>query len=188
MADCSAVGTTVDRAARAVLGAGGAQGQAALSNLMGHAASSSLSANASMQQPRIAPTTLTVPSMNSVAAATAPPVAALHPMGPMAPGPMLHHPQQQTHHPGMMMHHQQQQHQQQMMHSMMMQQQQQQQQVMMNQQMGYMIAQQQQHQLQQQQQAQSAATKSSLLEQLQEPISLENWHDGLEQHLSLIHI
>jgi peroxin-5 len=184
MADCGAAGTTIDRAARAVLGSG--QGQEAAKHvgaLIGHASVATHSAI-----PLAAPEYLTMPSgitpmhndpqmvaaSNSMEVAwQASQVAAAHP----ANSQMMHHPPQQRIQPQQAMSHHYRQ--QQAIQNMMFRQQQQ---MMMQQQMQMMTAQQQQQK--QAPRKSVEANETSLKEEVNEHLmhdDFDKWHEGLEE-------
>jgi peroxin-5 len=191
MADCGASGTTLDRAARAVLG----PDQSASKHLgsLFHAGLAAQRPQTGM--PMSAPDHLLMPSVGPSMAKPAPMSAQTAvmqhpsmdaiwnaPQQPHAAGPMMmpHHAAMQQQHSqrhGM----QQQMFQQQQMH-MMMHQQQQQHQIMM-------MQQQQQQQAMQQAQHAALATKSAAARSVAENAqmqdnNLEDWHDGLEDHIA----
>jgi peroxin-5 len=215
MADCGAAGTTLDRAARAVLGPDQSASKH-LGNLF-HAGMATQGPQTGM--PMAAPDHLVMPNHNHnhtgprimannsapmMSAAQAQAASMHHPsMGaiwnapqqqqqqPHAAGPMMmsHHPamqqqQQQPHYMQQQMFQQQQQ-----QHQMMMMQQQQQQQQQQHQMM--MMQQQQQQQAMQQAEHAAMATKSAAAksvaekaQQHQQENNIENWHDGLEDHIA----
>ena len=191
MADCGASGTTLDRAARAVLGPDQSASKH-LGNLF-HAGLAAQGPQAGTLM--LAPDHLIMPNAGPGMAKSAPmgaqATAMQHPsmdaiwnapQQPHAAGPMM-----MPHHAAMQQQHsqrhamQQQMFQQQQMH-MMMQQQQQQHQIMM-------MQQQQQQQVMQQKQHAALATKSAAAKSVaeraqQQENNLENWHDGLEDHVA----
>jgi peroxin-5 len=197
MADCGAAGTTIDRAARAVLGSSN-QGQEAAKHVgalfghvtMGHQAAMPMSAPGHLTMPgRLQTPTATThyaapptssalarpPGPMDTAWNNAPPMGLQHSVQQPPPQMMMMHPPQQMMHPAMH-HHQQQQQQQQAMHAAMFHQQQQ----MMQHQMQVMAAQ--QHHQQQQQSLQTKPISKDTANQLNEHVhdDLEHWHDGLE--------
>lgn len=185
MADCSAAGTTIDRAARALLNSD--QGQHAakqVGNLFGHASM----ANPSVM-PLMSPDHLTIP--NTASHTTQPPQT-LFPGTGMAHSsavksmeiPMNH---QMAHHQPQMHQAMQQQAMQQQQHAMHYQIQQQQQFAMQA-----MFMQQQQQMMQQQMNMMSAAQSNSAREKVDKPAEaskaelkddFENWHEGLEEEI-----
>ena len=202
MADCSAAGTTIDRAARAVLSAGNASSTAAgkhMGSLLGHAAMfQSNSAAVAPAMPLTSPDRLILPGGETRLPQQPPPVQQApqlrqqqQPLVSVAappeqlPGFMQHHPGSQTNLQAMLFHHQQQQQmQQQQMHhqqqiQMQMQMQQQQQAISM------MMQQQQQQQLlqkqQQQQNLESKMSANTTDQQIENQNLQEDWHEGLEE-------
>jgi peroxin-5 len=183
MADCSAAGTTIDRATRAIFG--GSNQQKHVGALFGHAAM--VAGNQGVAaMPRSAPGHLTLPgpSMAQTSSAplenhptvTAPSPNAYSAQRMMQPVnnqfhsmPMMN-PQQHAMAQQQAMFHQQQQIMQQQMHFMAAQQQQQQQQ---------------QHVLQQQRQRMQPPISHQTATQLNDQIhdDLEHWHDGLEEEV-----
>jgi peroxin-5 len=191
MADCGASGTTLDRAARAVLGP-----DQSASKHLGNLFHASLAAQGPQTgMPMSAPDHLVMPhagqGMVKSAPISAQATAMQHPsmdaiwnapQQPHVAGPMI-----MPHHAAMQQQHsqrhtmQQQMFQQQHMH-MMMQQQQQQHQIMM-------MQQQQQQQAMQQAQHAALATKSAAAKLVagkarNQENNLESWHDGLEDHIA----
>lgn len=186
MADCGATGTTIDRAARAVLGSG--QGQEAAKHvgaLIGHA---SVAGPAAM--PVVAPDHLHMPSGGGAIHAAPPGVAA--PQGMTAQtnmeaawqasrnvnSQMMHRSSQQMMHPQHAMNHHY--HQQQAMQAMMFQQQQ----MMMQQQMQMVASQQQQQTPQKSAETIDTSIDAKTGENVNEQVAyddFENWHDGLEE-------
>jgi peroxin-5 len=177
MADCGAAGTTIDRAARAMLGSSN-QGQDAVKHVgalfghatMGHQAAMPMSAPGHLQLPGSSQGTVVNCPPQMDAAWNAPPQTFAGPMVSHHPQKLMHPPQQMMHHPPLMHHHHQQQHA--MFH---------QQQQIMQHQMQIMAAQQ-AHQ-------QSLKTKSmdTTAQELNEQVhdDLEHWHEGLEDEAGL---
>jgi len=178
MADCSAVGTTIDRAARTLLNSDqGKHAAKQVGNLLGHASMANPSA-----MPLVSPDHLTIPSTASHTTQTPPslfPGAGMaHPAAASSMEVPMNH---------QVVHHQPQMHQAMQQHAMHYQMHQQQQFAMQA-----MFMQQQQQLMQQQMNMMSKAQSSSVMEKAENPVEtsnaelkddFENWHDGLEDEI-----
>lgn len=193
MADCSSAGTTIDRAARAVLGTSNQQATKSLGALIGHSATVMTRHSAVGGMPMNAPEHLTLPAARLVGSATNTLEAPLAPAQSLpASSPQMMIPRQHTapsmQHPHPQQFHLHHQHQQQAVAQAMFHQQQQ----IMQQQMQIMAAQQHQQQIaariqQEQQYKQESSLKQPLSREISDVFNdnlhddLYQWHDGLEE-------
>lgn len=198
MADCSAAGTTIDRAARAIFGGSNQESAKHVGSLFGHAATMAGGNQVAGAMPRSAPDLLIVPGSSVEAPFHAAPMNGHHhdqsqepSSQPFAPhqvyqpqsGPTTHQP----HHYMPIVPSGQSLHQQAMARQAVFYHQQQ----IMQQQMQIMAAEQQQQSMQQQRQLQGQRTRQApvisetttalLNDKIQD--DLEHWHDGLEDEL-----